>query len=427
MPTDRQLDQTISRWLEAEAPAQLPDRVLRATFERTRKTNQQGHWQAVLRRLQVNRMVFAIAGAAAVIVVAVVALGLYFNNPGVGAAPSPSAAPSPTAALTATPEPTSEPTQSPAAAPPLTQNFTSTQHGISVSYPEGWTARAATEPWTDRPGVPQFIHPGFDVLQDPVLTDHLFLHITSQPIGDSTPEDWVAASLAAWGCRTTEPIAVDGATGLIGADNCHIVAVTTAGRGYWIGLYTPDSGEGEAPPADFSYDRAWFEEVLATVQLRPAPPLSQSFTSAMHGISVSYPEGWLAQAATEPWTESTFPLEAGQPHADWLSDPIQGFNLFMAIASQPIGDSSPEAWLAAQMASGEGCSTTEPITVDGATGLIGSEGCDVVVVTTAGRGYWIQLYTSGDDPQAVAPYDRSWFEEFLATVELHPEDAVDEP
>ena len=142
-------------------------------------------------------------------------------------------------------------------------------HGFSVSYPEGWTARAATEPWTDRPGVPQFLHPGFDVLQDPVPNANLFLHITSQPIGDSTPEDWVAASLAGWGCSTTEPIAVDGATGLIGADDCHIVAVTTAGRGYWIGLYTPYSGVGEAPPADFSYDRAWFEEVLATVQLQP--------------------------------------------------------------------------------------------------------------------------------------------------------------
>ena len=143
-------------------------------------------------------------------------------------------------------------------------------HGISVSYPEGWIARAATEPWTDRPGVPQFLHPGFDVLYDPVQTDTLFLHITSQPIGESTPEHWVAASLAAWGCKTTEPIAVDGAPGLIGADDCHIVAVTTAGRGYWIGLYTPYSGEGDVPPAaGYSYDRAWFEEVLATVHVQP--------------------------------------------------------------------------------------------------------------------------------------------------------------
>jgi hypothetical protein len=38
---------------------------------------------------------------------------------------------------------------------------------------------------------------------------------------------------------------------------------------------------------------------------------------------------------------------------------------------------------------------------------------------------WIQLYTSSDDPSAVAAYDRAWFEEFLAGVQLQPEDAVD--
>ena len=63
--------------------------------------------------------------------------------------------------------------------------------------------------------------------------------------------------------------------------------------------------------------------------------------------------------------------------------------------------------------------------LDAASGLIGGEGCNVAVVTTAGRGYWIQLYTSGDDELAVAPYDKAWFEEVIATVQLHPEDAVD--
>ena len=157
----------------------------------------------------------------------------------------------------------------------------------------------------------------------------------------------------------------------------------------------------------------------------PPPPLTQSFTSTQHGISVSYPEGWTAQAATGLWTGSTFPLEFGQPHADWLSDPILGYNLFLTLASQPIGDSTPQDWAAERFAGEEGCTATEPIAVDGATGLIGAGECDVAVVTTAGRGYWIQLYTSGDDPLAVAPYDRAWFEEVLATVQLSPEDAVD--
>ncbi len=156
-----------------------------------------------------------------------------------------------------------------------------------------------------------------------------------------------------------------------------------------------------------------------------APPLTQSFTSTQHGISLSYPEGWTAAAASGPWTGSTFPLEYGQPHADWLSDPILTSDLFLAISSQPIGDSTPEDWAADRIAGEEGCTATEPIAVDGATGLIGGPDCNVAVVTTAGRGYWIQLYTSGDDPRAVAPYDRAWFEEFLDTVQLTPGDAID--
>jgi hypothetical protein len=154
-----------------------------------------------------------------------------------------------------------------------------------------------------------------------------------------------------------------------------------------------------------------------------APPLTESFTSTLHGISVSYPEGWTAQAATEPWTDSTFPLSFGVPQVDFLYDPTLTSDLFLAIASQPIGDSTPEDWVDEQMASDEGCGTaTEPIAVDTASGLIGGDGCNVAVVTTAGRGYWIQLYTGGEAP---GPYDLAWFEEVLASVQLHPEDAVD--
>ena len=106
-------------------------------------------------------------------------------------------------------------------------------------------------------------------------------------------------------------------------------------------------------------------------------------------------------------------------------DPILTDHLFLSIASQPIGDSTPEEWVAAQMASDEGCTATEPIAVDGATGLIGVRG-----LRRRGRhNRWPRLldplYTSDDDPAAVAPYDRAWFEEVLATVQLHPEDAVD--
>jgi hypothetical protein len=172
------------------------------------------------------------------------------------------------------------------------------------------------------------------------------------------------------------------------------------------------------------------------------PPLTQSFTSTQHGISLSYPEGWTAQAATEPWTARTFSLAFGEPHADWLSDPTLTHTLFLTIASQPITDPTLgdpidailEEWVAEQMASDEGCTVTEPIAVDRAPGLIGADGCNVAVVATAnvtlgefsegtaGRGYWLQLYTGVGAP---ATYDSAWFAEILATVQLHPEEAAD--
>lgn len=186
-------------------------------------------------------------------------------------------------------------------------------------------------------------------------------------------------------------------------------------------------GVGGVPSASPSFTPA----PTATTEPSPSPPASaapptESFTSTVHGISVSYPEGWTARAATEPWTGClycTAVLEA--PYVDVFHRPPDDDSLFLRIASQPIGESAPEDWVAAQMASDERCTTTEPIVVDGATGLSGGDTCLVAVVTAAGRGYHIDLWMSPDDLDLVAQYDRAWFEEVLATVQLHPEDAVD--
>ena len=46
MTTDKRLDEAISRWLEESAQGRLPERVLDATFERTRSSRQQVGWRA---------------------------------------------------------------------------------------------------------------------------------------------------------------------------------------------------------------------------------------------------------------------------------------------------------------------------------------------------------------------------------------------
>ena len=185
------------------------------------------------------------------------------------------------------------------------------------------------------------------------------------------------------------------------------------------------AGPGSEPTSSPGPTATPDEAARADAVSQPGPALTEGYTSTLHGMSVSYPEGWTAQAATEPWTEDAFPLSFGVPQVDWLYDPTLKASLFLAIASQPIGDSTPEDWVAGRMASDEGCgTTTEPIVVDDATGLIGGAGCNVAVVTTAGRGYWIQLYTGSEAPFT---YDTAWFDDVLATVQLHPKEAVGTP
>lgn len=193
-----------------------------------------------------------------------------------------------------------------------------------------------------------------------------------------------------------------------------------------LGSPAPD-GVGAAPSTSLSPSLAPTATAEPSAAPASAPPLTQSFTSRLHGISLSHPEGWIEQAATEPWTDGPNSHSIIHPWDDFLFHPTLEDHLFFSIASQPIGDSMPEEWVADQMAAWadvQGCRAPEPVIVDGAMGQIGGEGCDLAVVTIDGRGYWISLRASKDDPPAVAAYDRVWFEGVLATVQLHPEDAV---
>jgi hypothetical protein len=104
MTTDEQLDERISEWLEAEAPGQMPDRVYRTTFERTRKGRQHLGWRALLRRTRMTRLAAAF-GATAVLAIAVLAFGMYVDQPGIASRPSPTPKASPTPAASPSVEP----------------------------------------------------------------------------------------------------------------------------------------------------------------------------------------------------------------------------------------------------------------------------------------------------------------------------------
>lgn len=94
MTSDRKLDETIGAWLQEAAPTSLPEHVLTATFERTRRSRQALSWREVLARLGTPRFLPAIGGAV-VVVVAVLTLNLGPALIGPGASPSPSPTSSP--------------------------------------------------------------------------------------------------------------------------------------------------------------------------------------------------------------------------------------------------------------------------------------------------------------------------------------------
>ena len=157
----------------------------------------------------------------------------------------------------------------------------------------------------------------------------------------------------------------------------------------------------------------------AAPSARSSPALTGTFTSNIHGISISHPAGWTVRPATEPWSTS-LPIQG--PAGDYIADPASE-NRFLDLASQPLAGKSGEEWAASVAkefaGGGDTCKPpSEPVTIDGAaaTVVVRCDGTFTAMTAAQGRGYLIILY--GWDNRAV-------FDEILATVRLHPEDAID--
>lgn len=196
-----------------------------------------------------------------------------------------------------------------------------------------------------------------------------------------------------------------------------LIAIVALGLAACGPVASPPAGERQTASPSVSPRPSASPGVAAATPL----DVTEAYTSERHGYSISYPAGWMSRPATEPWMTGIPDLmsAAGDVFYDPASD--EG-HLWIVVASQPIGNSTPDAWVAEHL---NECAETEPTAVDGASGLIGTDDCNMAAVTTDGRGYLIWLYTSDDEASLSATYDRAWFEEVLATAQLRPEDAVD--
>lgn len=253
MNANDSLERGIADVYEREAPPRAPDWVLGSVLDAIDTTPQRRVLIPAPWRFR-HMNTFAKAAIAAVVVIAVGALGLSVlgprNSSGVGGQPTASPSPSPSGS------------PDPSAPPPLSSTFTSTINGISISYPDGWATQAANEPWTG--GGINFREPQADVIYDGRLEDHLFLLIASRPLGAQSPEAWIDSIRddPDGGCADPETLAVDGADARL----CPNYTYTAAGgRAYMIRLYT----SGDEGWIERYYDTAWFRRVLETVQLRP--------------------------------------------------------------------------------------------------------------------------------------------------------------
>ena len=159
-----------------------------------------------------------------------------------------------------------------------------------------------------------------------------------------------------------------------------------------------------------------------------APPLTETLHLADAWHHRVVPRGLdRVDAATEPWTDGTRPADFIRPvRDDRCHDPVaDGRPVLVDRVAADRRFHARRVGRRADRRLATGCTATEPIAVDGATGLIGADDCTAAAVTTDGRGYWIWLRAAATIASRRRSYDRAWFEEVLATVQLQPEDAVD--
>jgi hypothetical protein len=166
----------------------------------------------------------------------------------------------------------------PTPAPEGRARFDSPSYGYSIVYPSDWTVEPATVPWAWGEDVSEtgradwFVRPG----------EGGVLGIASTEIAASmTEEEWVddalrqratAEGAACDRAPGIQPLEIDGVPGVI-APACSTAAVATRGRGYLIILY-----------GDLRADRGLYDDVLASMDLRPAAGVDVPMQSAWPGI-----------------------------------------------------------------------------------------------------------------------------------------------
>ncbi len=419
---DHEFNLEARAWLD-DGPTRLSDQALSSALEEIHATRQRHVLWPKARAPRVTR--FAALGAVAALVVAVGLLAVSVaprqpDGTSIGGPSTPSPSPDPT--------PSPSPSTAPARVldfPALTQTFVSPRNGFSVGHPEGAALTPATQLW------------GFGQDFDIVDTGRsaVFKGSSMKVWEGDGSDEWIDTTIQDYGAcgiprAQQAEITIDGQPGRIAACPNQVEAtVLTGGRLYFFTL------SHERDDA-----RAIFDAFAATIDLTPEtavnyPSLTSTFVSPVNGFSFGYLDRGGLQPATVRWDPASETPVSGtdgsvaQPSDRGFDLVETGLGAFFKAASVDIpAGVAIDDWIDATLASRASTPTCmvprsqqAEIVVDGQPGRI-SEGCAhqfIATVVVDGRlDVFILLYGDEDGD------GRAYFDSWLATIRLHPEDAA---
>lgn len=402
--TDNDFDRTARAWLE-DGPTRISDRAVLSALEEIHSTRQRRSLWPARRRSPISVGAPVAVAAALVVAAGLLALDVARRQPDGSNVDGPSPSPS------TTPREAID-------FPELTTTFVSPRNGFSIRLPDGAAVTPAVQLW----GLGEQADDGFDVVETGLRATFKGASIGSEFGGEGSIDQRVDEYLSSegvlpGGCdvprREQAAITIDGRSGRIAECPNRIEATVVVGARLY--LFTLEHDRRDA--------RAVFDAFVATIDLAPEtavafPAMTMSFVSPTYGYSFAYFRG--IRAATEVWDPGNQPLDDRDFDPRFDANET-GWGAYFEGASTTVPDGvSIDDWVdeyVTPLAAG-GCgvprSQQAEITIDGLPARMAQCEHSEATVVAGGRLY---LFTGPHDT-------REWFEAWLGTIDLRPEDAV---
>ena len=415
---DNDFDLAARAWLD-DGPARMSDHAVLSTLEEIHTTRQRRALWPAWRATPVNIFVRVASAAVLVSAVGLLAINVVPRQPDGSSVGGQSPSPSPSLAV---------------GFPDLTSTFVSPRNGFSVKHPDRVALTPAAQLW----GFSEHVDDGFDVVETGLAAVFKGASRNNGFGGEAWTDERVdeylsGDSVLPGGCGVPRSqraeITIDGQPGRISECENRIEATVVASGRLYLFVLTHTRSDG----------RALFDALAATIDLTPETAvdflgLTTSFVTPTYGYSFKYQGGGLAPA-TKLWDPVNQPPTERDPRraAQYLAgfDGVEtGQAAHFNAASIRIPDGvSIDGWIDEYVSPGGsltpnlvGCgvprSQEAEISIDGQPGRIAE--CPNHIEATVVAGGRLYLFTL-EHTRADA---RAYFDAWIATIDLRPEDAV---